>query len=152
MDERRVNMHMRASLYAGLGGQIRHALKRIDEFRAAIRIAGVIDCINADEDVRTRKDFRPSQRERKKNGVSRGHIRDWDAIGHTGFRNVDITGQRRSAEQSQVNGDDQMSCCAVAGCNFGSSLQFNTMPLAVIKTERVTLEALTTRKRETRCG
>src|SRR5205807_6824505 len=33
MDERRVNMHVRASLYAGLGGQIRHALKSIDEFR-----------------------------------------------------------------------------------------------------------------------
>src|SRR5882672_578911 len=50
VDERRVNRES-VPLHAGLGGQARQFLKGGDEFRAAIRITGIIDGVDTDDQV-----------------------------------------------------------------------------------------------------
>ena len=50
IDQRRVNAE-RLPFDARLGGQDREPLERLDEFRAAVWIARVIECIHPDEEV-----------------------------------------------------------------------------------------------------
>ena len=125
------------------GGQVRHGFKRSDKLGAAIGIARIIDGIHADEDASAPVDFRIGQRERKKNGVARGHVGDREcrrrhlrfvAI----FGNGDITGQSRAAEGAQIKTDHAMFGRAQLLGDVGGGLHFDLMPLAVIKGEAVT--------------
>src|SRR5574337_1224837 len=45
-DQRRMDAQ-RVSFHAGLGGEVRELLERGDEFRPAIRIPGIVDCVDA---------------------------------------------------------------------------------------------------------
>ena len=72
----------RAAFHAGLGRQVRHALERLDEFRPAIGIAGIVERIHADENVGRLEHLRPGQREGEKNRVARRHVGDRDAVLH----------------------------------------------------------------------
>ena len=65
-----------------LGRQVRHAFVGLDELRAAVRIARVIQRVHADEDVRAFQHLGPGQREREENGVARRHIGDRNAVRH----------------------------------------------------------------------
>ncbi len=60
-----------AALHAFARGEIGHARKRVDELRAAVRVAGVIDGIHADEDVVRLQDFGPGQRKSEEDGIAR---------------------------------------------------------------------------------
>src|SRR5438034_934090 len=51
-DQRGVNLEVCSTLDTRFGGEIRHALIGLNELGTAIGIARVIECINADENVR----------------------------------------------------------------------------------------------------
>jgi hypothetical protein len=48
-----------------LGGDARQSLEPRHEFRAAIRIAGIIERVDADEQILRSRRFRPGEREEK---------------------------------------------------------------------------------------
>src|SRR5689334_25172144 len=48
LDQRGMNLDMRAAFDAGFGRQIGHVFESVDELRAAIRVAGIIQRIYAD--------------------------------------------------------------------------------------------------------
>src|SRR5207249_2289564 len=61
LDERGVDAEVALALDAGLGRQIGQLLERLRELRPAIGIAGVIDRIDADEDILGAQHFRPGE-------------------------------------------------------------------------------------------
>src|SRR6202790_5009917 len=72
-DQRRVNVDGRAAFDARFGRQVGHIFESVDELGAAVRVAGVVERIHADENVGGLENLRPRQRIRKKNGVARGN-------------------------------------------------------------------------------
>src|SRR5690242_5424804 len=50
--ERRADADRRRALHAAARGEVRHALERGDVRRAAVGIAGIVDGVDTDEDVR----------------------------------------------------------------------------------------------------
>ena len=61
LDQRRVNL--KASAFdAGFGRKIGEGLKRFDEFRTAIGVATVINCIYSEKNVTGRNYLRPGKR------------------------------------------------------------------------------------------
>src|SRR5690348_15399846 len=58
--QRGVTLDMRAAVEAGVGRQIRHAFVSLDELGAAIRVAGVIQRVHADENIGSFEHLRPS--------------------------------------------------------------------------------------------
>ena len=77
-DEGRVNLNPSA-FNAGLCRDVRQRFENRDEFRPAVRITAVIDRVCADEDVPGRNRFRPGQRMREEDGISRRDISCWNA-------------------------------------------------------------------------
>ena len=74
------------TLYPGLGTldpglccQIGHGFKRRDKFWAAIRIAGIIERIDPDEQVMRAARFCKAKAQRKEDGIARRHIGDGNA-------------------------------------------------------------------------
>ena len=67
------------AFHAGFRCELGKIFKRRDELRPAIRIAAVIERVDADEDIGRVKHFRARERVREKNGVSRRHISDRNA-------------------------------------------------------------------------
>jgi hypothetical protein len=61
MDERGVDCDGTRALDAHAGCQVGDSLKRFDEFRSAIRVAALVDCIDTDEDVVGTQDLGPHQ-------------------------------------------------------------------------------------------
>ena len=54
-------------------------LEGADEFGAAVRIAGVVDGVGSDHDVRGAGGFGGGEGEREEEGVARGYVGDGDA-------------------------------------------------------------------------
>ena len=77
-DERRVDREAGA-FDAGLRRERGHPLERLDELRPAVGIAGVVEGVHADDDVRRAEGFGPGQRERQEHGVARRHVGRRDA-------------------------------------------------------------------------
>src|SRR3546814_2022275 len=63
------------SLQPRLGRQVRHLLERGGKGGTAIRISGIIERVDADIEIARARRLRPAERDRKKDGVARGHIR-----------------------------------------------------------------------------
>ncbi len=73
-DERRLNAKAPA-FDAGLGRQPGRVLERLDELRPAIGIAGVVEGVDADEDIAGAQHLRPRQRQRQHHRIASRHIR-----------------------------------------------------------------------------
>ena len=99
-----------AAFDAGTRGQRGEALECFEVLGAAIGIAGVIERVRADGDVACIEHFRPRQRERQKDGVSRGDVRGRDDGGVDGaiFRHGGVVGQGRPADRRQVHSNLQV--------------------------------------------
>ncbi len=52
VQKRCMNTVLPLSFNAGFGGQIGQLLKGVDELRPAVRIAGVVECVNPDKNVK----------------------------------------------------------------------------------------------------
>src|SRR5437660_12865385 len=65
IDERRVDVELRA-FDAGARRNCGQRLERPDERRAAIRVAGIIERVDANVDIAGVEDFGPAERKRKK--------------------------------------------------------------------------------------
>src|ERR1051325_6879598 len=86
-DERRANE--KASPFdAGFGSSLGEVLERLDEFWPAIGVATVVDCIYADKNVVGGNHFRPGERVRKKDGVTRGNVCDRNSVCNFRFRTL----------------------------------------------------------------
>ena len=78
-DQRGVNLEASAC-DTGFGSDIGHVLERFYEFRSAIWVAAVVDCVYADKNVIGRNYFRPGKRICEKDGVARGNVCDWNSV------------------------------------------------------------------------
>src|SRR5450830_17629 len=89
-------------LYAGLGRQVGHALERLDELWAAVRVAGIIHRVDADKDIAGIQHFCPAESQGQEYGVARRYIGDRDAFAGR-FRHVDAAvGEGRAADAVEV--------------------------------------------------
>ena len=96
----------------GFGPQVGEHLKRFDEFRSAVWVAAVINCIDSEKNVSRRNHFRPCKRISEKDGITGGNIGDRDALGdfcfRSLFRHITIIRERRTAEDAHVDLCDLM--------------------------------------------
>ena len=90
------------ALDSGPGRQIGHSLEGLDISWTAIRIAGVINCIDTDEYIICTQHLGIGQRQGKHDGIAGRHVGDRNAAGFA-LRNIDIVGQRRTADGPQVD-------------------------------------------------
>jgi uncharacterized integral membrane protein (TIGR00697 family) len=145
MDERRVDLRLLASLDAGLRGQARHPLVGADVLRPAVGIAGVIHLRDADEDVLRPEHLRPRQRVGEKDRVARRHVGDGDAaanlVGRAVFRQRDVGGERRAAEDAKVDDEDLVARGAERSRDARRRVDLGSVPLAVVERQRVRLES-----------
>lgn len=154
LDQRRMHMQAHAAFHASLSREIRKGFERADEFRAAIGIAGVIDRIHPDNDVRSLEHFRPSQSIRKKHGIARRNISHRDSRRHGGFiaalghRNL-IRSQGASAKHPQIHLHCQVLFDTHRLRHPPRGFEFNGMPLPVIETKSISLKAPLLRPGET---
>ena len=102
--QRRVH-RQRAAFDAGARGHPGQLLEGMDELRPAIGIAGVVERVDADEDVGRAQHFGPAQGHRQEDGVARGNV----GGGNVGRVHVAILGdghvarrQRRAADRGEV--------------------------------------------------
>ena len=95
---------MPRAFHAGLGGEVGEPLEGRDEFRPAIRIAGIVDRVDAAEDVGGAEHFGPAQRHRQHDGVARRHVGDRNAGGRRMLSDRAARRCRRSAPSRR--------CCA----------------------------------------
>ena len=106
-------MNLNASAFrARFSADVGQRFKKRDELRPAIRITAVIDRIRADEYVSGRNRFRPRQRVREKNCVSRRNVSGRNAASDFFFRprfwNIDIVDQRGAGEDLIVDLNNAM--------------------------------------------
>jgi hypothetical protein len=93
---------------AGPRRQPRQLLERADEFGPAVGIAGVVERVDADEDVRRAEHLGPSHGDGQEDRVAGRHVgaRDDARIDRLILRHVDLLRrQRRSADARQVEVD-----------------------------------------------
>ena len=62
--------------------QRRQLLERRDELRAAVGIAGVVERVDADDDVVRAEHFGPAERQRQEDRVARRHVGRRDVVRH----------------------------------------------------------------------
>jgi len=127
---------MLAAFHCGFGGQVGHCLERGKVLRPAVGVAAVIDGVDAYKDVVTIEHFRPGESEGQKDGVA-----GWD-IGHrdTGaqilaslvMRHSDIVCKRGTAENPQIEGDDNMRRGPERASHSAGSRYFDAVALPVI--------------------
>ena len=118
--------------------QVGHALEGRDVFRAAIRIAGVVDRVDADEDVAGLQRLGPGQREGQEHGVARRHVGDGMPCADLG-RIAPCLGTAMSAVSAEPPNSRRsmrtMRCSAApsAPATRARGLQFHAVPLAVVE-------------------
>ena len=98
---------------AGLGRQRREPLERAEVLGAAVRIAGVVERVDADDDGLGAEHFRPGHRQRQEDGVARRHIGRRDVAAR---RARDPSGSRRRrparSRRSSTDGTSSSRCRA----------------------------------------
>jgi len=123
---------------AGPRREIRERLERGDEFRTAVGIAGIIERVHADDDVARAVGFGPSERQRQEDRVARRHVRRRDAGGIqvAVARDVDVAGQRRSADGAQIEVELEVPLDAERTRDAPRGVDFADVPLPVANRER----------------
>src|SRR5690606_14799322 len=107
--KRRVNAE-RLSFGAFLRREPRSLGEAGDELRPAIRITGIIERVDANEDVMRADRLRPAEREREEDEIARGNVsyRNVVAAADALLRHVEIIGERGAAELAQVEREDDV--------------------------------------------
>lgn len=146
-DERRVDADVSGAFDAGLGGEVGHALEGVDEFGAAIGIAGIIEGVDSDEDIGRAEDFGPGECEREEDGVAGGDVGDGNAgrevFDAGGLGDGDIGGESGAAESAEIDGENDVARGAEAGGDGTGGVEFDAVSLAVVEAEGVAGEAPT---------
>ena len=103
----------------------------------AIRIAGIVDCIDADDDLVGDDDLGQRQTEAQEHRVTRGNVRDRDpcaaVLGHCDSR----IGERRAAELAERHANLAMCSGAERVRHAPRGRELGSMALAVVERERV---------------
>ena len=90
-----------------------------DEFRAAIGVARIIERIDADEDIPRMARLGKGRRQREKDEIAGWYVSNRDRpLLDTRFRNVDIVGERRAPELTQIEGQHDMPSDAQPPCDI----------------------------------
>ena len=133
------------SLDAGSGREVGHRLVGRDVLGPAVRVAAVVERVDADEDVLGAERLGPGERKGQEYRVARRHVGDRNAVAHLGdgaaLRDVDVTGQCRAAELAQVDVDDDVVLHAGGSRNSCGGFEFDLVALAVAEGHRVDVEA-----------
>ena len=116
----------------------------LDEFRAAVRVARIIDGIDADVDMRCAEHFRIAHRIRKENQVAGRHVRRRHRRAvDIALRHLDVLiCQCRTSNGLHVRLDDQMFLDTVKGGYLLRALKFNAVTLVIIETDGIYLISL----------
>ncbi len=106
VNERRVDREAAGEFRAQIG----RAFEGFNELRSAVRVAAVVDRVDADEDVGRIENFSPGQGVREEDRVTRGHVSNRNASGgHLRFlpilRHGSITGKRGAPELPEIDAD-----------------------------------------------
>ena len=137
LNERRANRDAGPSFDAGFRGQITHVLEGLNELGPAIGIAGIIESVDADEDVVGLEHFGPGEGEGEEDSIARRHVGHGDFAIHgrlvATFGNRDLVRQCRVAEDAQIDLRDTVIQRAERRGNAPRRLQFDAMPLAVVE-------------------
>nr|WP_258868878.1 hypothetical protein [Alkalilimnicola ehrlichii] len=97
-------MQLLFAFHRRFGCYVCHLFKGFDERRPAVRVAGVVDRVDADEDIPGADNFRIAQRQGEKHGVACRYVGDrYARFLLIGNGEVEI-GQRRSAELAKADG------------------------------------------------
>ena len=124
------------------GRKICHLFKRFDELWTAIRVAGVVHRINANENVLHIEHFSPGETQRQEDRVAGRHIGDRYALRWC-FRNRDVpVGQRRSAELRQIYFNDAMFRYLKTRSNATCCIEFNCVGLTIVERQCIYLMTL----------
>src|SRR5215510_1908136 len=155
-DERRVDAKAAATFDAGLRGEIGEALEGLDELRAAVGIARVVEGVDPDEDVLRPLHLRPPQGMREEDGVPRRDIRDGDACADCllapALGNVDVRGEGGAADGAEVETQDQVRMGAEGRRHLLRRLELAHVALAIVERQRGALVPLGTGDGEGRRG
>lgn len=151
-DQRCVYFEFRCPFDSGLGRQIGHRFVRLDVFRPAVRIAGVIKGVDADIDICRTQYLRPAEGKGEEDGVAGRHIGDRDFAPDTLFRYIDVGCQRTAAHEAQIKIDDQMFRGADFLCILPGDRQFEAVSLAVGKADGIRDKAVSPGYRHTGGG
>ena len=124
----------------GFGGQVGQMAEGLDEFGPAIRIAAVIEGIDADEDVEGIEGFGPAQSKSKENSVAGGYVGNGNLVlrwvegifGHT-----DIVGKGRMAYPAEIEGNGFVVGQGEEAGDVAGGIDFETVALAIIDGEAV---------------
>jgi glycosyltransferase involved in cell wall biosynthesis len=150
--QRRVDLKARAAFHACFGGEIRHALVGLDVLGAAIRVARIIERVDADKDIGALDRLRQGERVRKEDRIACGHVSDRNARRHlrgrARFGHVDGGGERRSAEDIEAEPDGEMLFGAKEFGNACGRGEFLFVALSVVEGERVAGVSLAPREGE----
>ncbi|MNT25580.1 hypothetical protein D3C72_1611040 [compost metagenome] len=132
-------MHAEAvALHAGLGGEVGERLVGGHVLGAAVRIAGVVHGVGAEEQVAAADRLGPAQGQRQHDRVAGRHVGNRNAAGGAVGRHVEgVVGQRGAAEAAQVEVDDLVALRAQRRRHQLRGLQLGRMPLAVAHGQRV---------------
>ena len=147
-----MNGQPRVAFHARPRRQVGHPFICLDVFRPAIRIAGVIEGVDADEDVGALQHLRPGQRQRKEDGVAGRHVGHRDAVAHLverprlGYSHV--RRQRGSAERVEPNLHHQALLHTQRRRYPRRRIQLEFVPLAVIERDRVAGKAIAPSQRQ----
>ena len=155
-DKGRTDGEIRVPLDAGFGGEVSHVFEGLDELWAAVRVAGIVNGVDTDEDGFGANDFGVREGEGEEDGVAGGDVSDGDARAHFGgravFGHVDFSGEGGAAEGAEIDvGDAKRVGTQVSGHSFGGS-EFLVVALAVVEGKGVGFEAFLTGNGETSGG
>ena len=101
LNQRCVNFEPTLTFDGRRRGEIRRRLERFYKLRPAVRVATIVDRINADENIERADHLGVTKCDRKENGIPGRDVGNGDArcIGGI-FGDVDLIGQRARAESA----------------------------------------------------
>lgn len=144
--QRCVNPEASLAFHTCRCGEARRFFEGTHEFRAAIRVARIVDGIDAEEDIKGPQDFGPAEGTAKEDGVTRRDVGDRDATGNfvdAGmFGDIDFVGEGGTTEGAQVEPERDVAHRVKGLGNARSCFDFLLMALAVIKGKGVAFKAL----------
>ena len=91
-------MLQRPPFDAGARRQRREPLERLEVLRPAVRVAGVVERVDAEDDGLGADHFRPAERQRQEDGVARRHVRGRNVRQRRASRSFGISPSPTSAE------------------------------------------------------
>ncbi len=128
---------------AGDGGQTGHVFEGLEERRAAVGVAGVVDGVGADEQIGGADNFGQTQQQGEHDGIAGRHIGDRNlVVCFAVFGHIDGIGQGRTSDRTKVHCDGAVTRCAQGLRHATGSVEFDPVALAVVDSQAMTDEAL----------